>query len=57
MLNNEIQYSLGEHLNLLVYAQNQQSHAAAESNFSMYLRYASWLQKNSSSLIGRLKIQ
>jgi hypothetical protein len=31
--------------------------AAAESNFSMYLRYASWLQKNSSSLIGRLKIQ
>jgi hypothetical protein len=29
---------------------------AAESNFSIYLRYASWLQKN-SSLIGHLKIQ
>jgi hypothetical protein len=27
MLNNEIQYSLGEHLYLLVDAQNQQSHA------------------------------
>jgi hypothetical protein len=27
MLNNELQYGLGEHLNLLVDAQNQQAHA------------------------------